>query len=711
MAISQADVLAIRATMLNVARVRSDVQTIRRDLQQLRSENLRAANSQRTVASAVSRTYDAASRSGARAISQTRALERETQRLRGTYSSLRGLVASIGIPFGAAGAARLGLLAIQKFEGKAGAQRAFAFNFGKDLSRSVMGELNAFADRQGLSRTSTRRTGLSIAGSGNVSPGELTPIIRAFSALAAVGGANSEQTNRAFEQLAQIASQGKLQGDELRQIAENLVPLRTLIIRAGLGDRLGSQTNPITFREVVDVLLKFGQSGNVAEMLAAQAQNATSSLQRFYNIVEDELAPALGDALTPAVREAADMATEWSKAIDPEEVKLRTRQFLGFVKTIVDNGPALAGIYLGMKAYQALLSGRYYFSTIGAANALDYLASSAYAAAGAGGGVGGGGSAGGRGSRGSRGGGGNVFVGGGSMGGGGGSSALPRASSSYSGASGYLIGPNGRRTYFRGGSSAGGSKLRNAAGSIGRGLGGAARGVGTIGGGVAGGLAGQKVGEAVSDNPFVQLLFALGGSLGGSWLAGKGIAALGSSAASGGLAAGGMAAAGATGIGVILGELALLGIAGTEAMDGKLGTENSFFTRWFLNGNGAGDFWGGFNPGNRAAWDKKQAGIESQRAAIMKVNSARQNAKRFLGQRMPWLRGKNGGVGMNDVLQYSWMLPVEMQKALFSILTPDQRSAWSRMHGGASTPGASPRAAAYDSRSAEQDTRSIRWTM
>lgn len=684
---NQGDVLAIRAVMQNVSRTRSDIRSLRGDLREMRNENQRAARAHKGLADSITRSYDAAGKSHSRAITQTRALNTEAGKLKSTFSALKGLVASVGIPIGIMGAAKAGMFAIQKFEGKQGAGRAFAFNFGAEVSKKVMADLDRFSDTQGLSRLRTRSSGLALAGSRNVKPGDLMPVMRGFAALGAVGGATSEQQNRAFEQLAQIASQGQLQGDELRQIAENLVPIRSLLIQAGFGARMGSQSNPITWKEVQDTLIKFGKSGDVAGMLAAQANNATASLQRLQNILEDDIAPVIGDVLSPALKEVAEDAKEWAKSLDPQDIKEKTRQIVGFARALVNHAPAIAGIYVGLKAYQTLLGGRYLASTYAAANALDTLAASAYAAAGRGGGGGGG-----------------SFGGGGGYGGFGGGSggsipaALPNATKGGAPPFGMVNGqifrtPKGRASGWFGG-------------KIGRGIRGAGRAVGIGIGGIGGGLLGQKIGESVSDNPLVQMVFSMLGSAGGAAGASK-LMSLGGGA---GLGGGAMGMAGGAGVGVILSELALLGMAGSEAASGKLGTADSFFTRWFLNGNGVGGFGGGFNPANRNSWDAKQKSIEAQRLGALKMNGPRQAAKRYLGQRMPWLRKKNGAVDMMDVLRYSWDLPVDMQQALAASLTGDQLATWKQLHttGGHSKP--SPRAAAYDSKSAEDASRTVRWS-
>lgn len=685
MGLTASDVLAIRATMLNVSRVRRDVAVIGRDLRYLRQENARSASAMRSVASAVSRTYDVAARSSGRAITQTRALNREAQRLRGTFSSLRGMITSIGLPLGIAGVGRLGLGAIKAFEGKAGSQRAFAYNFGQTIGRGVMAELDRFADVQGLSRRGTRQTGLSIAGSRNVRPADLMPIIRGYSALGAVGGANSEQMNRAFEQLAQIASQGQLQGDEVRQIAENLVPLRSLLIQAGLGGRLGSQTDPISWKEVADVLIKFGKSGDVNAMLAAQAANATSSLQRLYNIVEDDLAPVIGEVLSPALTEVATNAANWAKSIDPEDVKRRTKQFLAAGKAIVDYAPAILGVYIGAKLAQLRLGS----SAYGAAAALDVLAESAYFAAGRGGGMGAGGygggaSAGGRGA--------------------GGVSALPRSSAGGASPVGVLYGPNGTKAFVTPKASGGKpSRLRGAASAFGRGAKAVGRtavgGVGAVGGA----MAGQKVGEAITDNPIVQTILSIAGSIGGAALAGKVMAAIsggGAGAAASGAAATGGTAVGASALGV--GGLALgLGMLAEAALIGHMegalygyGDERTVaykFMKRFVH------------PDQKFGAGAKGAG---NRDAILRAARIRREAGSFLGKKMPWMRGKNGALNAQTLLDYAWMLPVHLQQQLAEVMGPQWRAAYAAAHSGSP----SPRAAAYDTKASEDNSRSIRWT-
>ena len=380
MAMSQADVLALRVAMQNVQKVRQDVATIRRDMRDLRAENLRAAQSQRGVKKGLDDSLTSA-----------RNLTREAKNTRSAWSGLKTTVLGMAGGFTALyGAARLGLSAIEKFESKQGFIRALQFNLGKDAGGRVGAQAEAFAQRQGLGLQDVRGGVAKLAGA-NVQADRIVPLLRAFTALGASGGATGEGIKRAFEQFTQIASQGKLQGDELRAIQENGVQLRKLLMDAGLGGRIGSQTQPITFEEIAQVLLKFGQRGDVNQLLGAQAAQGSASLERFFNVLNGKLLPAIGEGLTPALIELSTWAEQTVANMDPEAVKTTTRQVIEFGRTVGRAAPYLIGVAVGAKIVQAALAIRLTLAANSAAAALARLAVSANGAAigtGLGGGIG-----------------------------------------------------------------------------------------------------------------------------------------------------------------------------------------------------------------------------------------------------------------------------------------------------------------------------------
>jgi tape measure domain-containing protein len=162
---------------------------------------------------------------------------------------------------------------------------------------------------------------MKLAGTEEVGASELVPTLRAFIALGKRGGARPEGLSRAFEQFTQVASQGKLQGDELRSIQENGVQLRALLKRAGLGDRIGSQTNPITFKEIQKALLEFGKSSDATASLAIGSDNATASLNKLLDVLQVDLLPIVGKILTPAFAKLADLLRTFLSSISPEKLQ------------------------------------------------------------------------------------------------------------------------------------------------------------------------------------------------------------------------------------------------------------------------------------------------------------------------------------------------------------------------------------------------------
>lgn len=627
MALDQSEILALRVVLKDVQQMRRDLGGVRKDLTDIRSENARASSTQAALNRSITGTGRAAKQSYDAASRSARTFHDDTRRLHSAYSSLRGVVLGAAGAFGTVyGAARLGLSAIEKFEQKRGFSRSLAFNLGAGASGVAAG-VTSFANKQGLDLGGVRGTAASLAGTGNVDPSVIVPIIRAFTALGGAGGANTNQIGRGFEQLAQIAAQGQLQGDELRSINENLIPLRRILIDAGLGARLGSQTNPIQWREIEKALLAFGQRADVQKLLDQQAEQATASIQRLENAISNDLLPAVGDALTPVVKTAAASIGDWVKNTRPEDIKAATERVIEFGKGVADHAPEIIGFMLTMKAYSFFAQGRLTASTLNAAAALDTLAVSARS--------------------------------GGVMGGSGG----------FGGVSG-----------------------------VGRGIRGFLGGVGRTGAMMGGAYVGGEIASRFSDNPLVQIggsiaggaaangairgASAIGGAIrnlkNGLDLAGK-VARFGGGAAD---AAGGAGIAGAAGTAglatVIIGGTMLSVIALLEKATGTNGEDDSIFSNLMYGGIHKGS--GGSIRATKRWAEQADKSFMNRWAIRKKI----ENLRKFYGDAV---------LAPHILANY---LTAEEKKAIG--FNPDLSAR-------------SPRASAYDSRAAETEVRSVRYSL
>lgn len=312
-----------------------------------------------------------------------------------------------------------------------GFNRSLDFKVGPQMRAQVESQVRSLADEVGERYGSLMPHIVELIGAG-VPANKAVTDMRAFSALAASGGANSEQTNRAFLQYAQIAAMGKLQGFELHAMERDLVPILSLVRGAGLGSRVMDHEHPLTFDEIERALEKFGQRSDVGKMLAAKGAMPDAAWQRLLGALDD-LKFAVGDGLAPTVVAVTNKVRLWVKELDPklvtEKVKLwvaTAEGWLTWLKANVEKlkniGLVLASLYAAWKLFDMGKELGEFFKWVGkvtgimktvstaaadvavtnlataatlAADALDRLAASATVGGGAAGGAGAAGAAGG----------------------------------------------------------------------------------------------------------------------------------------------------------------------------------------------------------------------------------------------------------------------------------------------------------------------------
>ena len=134
-------------------------------------------------------------------------------------------------------------------------------------------------------------------------------VIREFGNAAALAGASSDEVGRSLVGLTQILSRGKISQEELNQILEN-VPLIGNSIREAFGSidaeviRGKLETAGQSVQDFVDILVK--QLSEGARASADSTRNAFSNLEN----ATFRLHAAIGDRLSPAVREATGFLTD-----------------------------------------------------------------------------------------------------------------------------------------------------------------------------------------------------------------------------------------------------------------------------------------------------------------------------------------------------------------------------------------------------------------
>jgi len=272
----------------------------------------------------------------------------------GVTSALRGsAVAAASVAAGFAGVLKV----VQMFDSKKGFERVLKFNLGEADGARLARQADKFAVSNGLDVDTTRQGVAGLAGTG-MKANDILPILEAFTALATTSGADPAGAGRAFTQFTQIASQGKLQGDELRAIQENGVQLIRILKDAGLGDRIGSQKDPITFDEIVVALRQFADRPEAQKAMAEKRSEATSSWQAALSDFRVTFLEPLGEQLAPAVRDVALYLREITKSLDPKSVAQFVKQLISAgistAKWVAENKDLLLTIgkaIVAMKAF------------------------------------------------------------------------------------------------------------------------------------------------------------------------------------------------------------------------------------------------------------------------------------------------------------------------------------------------------------------------
>lgn len=325
---TQADILAIRVAVTNVTQAQNSLNAVKKTLNQVTAASQKSAQKQMTTLQQLKKAWSDFGRSGPQSFG----------------SSIGRMISMFGTAAAAAGTL---YAAVKSFESLDMTRKGLSNLLGgPELADKVLTQVRELADYVGVRATQLFPQARKLAASRGVATEDLVPTLRAFMALSRMGGADSVQMMRAFEQFTQIASQGKLQGDELRSMQENQVHLRALLHDAGLANRIGSLNNPIKFTEIRDALLKFGGTPQAEAYLKIGADNATASLNKLMTALELDLLPALGQVLTPAIAELGWLLKEYVESISKEQLQELGRNIAAAVMSIGQ---------LGIKAIPTLL--------------------------------------------------------------------------------------------------------------------------------------------------------------------------------------------------------------------------------------------------------------------------------------------------------------------------------------------------------------------
>lgn len=173
-------------------------------------------------------------------------------------------------------------------------------------------DLQDFADQTSFGFDGAARAAQQLRGAGTAA-GETIPIMKALANIMAANGRSGDEFGRSLVQISQIISSGKLQGDELRVLAENGLPRAELMKE--IGDTAGA-----TADQFIAALVKIGMGAKYAG--AAEAQSR--SLEGRWNKLQDagsRLAAAIGTPLlgpiTGLVNGVADMVNAFNGAPEP----------------------------------------------------------------------------------------------------------------------------------------------------------------------------------------------------------------------------------------------------------------------------------------------------------------------------------------------------------------------------------------------------------
>ncbi len=203
-----------------------------------------------------------------------------------------------------------------------------------EAARREIALLQQLAEQTPFEFTALAQGSRRLIGAGQDAENARATILALGNAIAAAGG-STEQFERALEQTAQVMTQGKLQGDELRVLAENGVPMKELM------DELGGKSN-VSAERFAQALQKVFTSGKYAQAAADQAKSLNGQLSNLRD-ASTRLSAALGEGLLPPVTAVVKALADflgWANKLDPA-VK-RTASTIGVAMVLGLGGYAVS---------------------------------------------------------------------------------------------------------------------------------------------------------------------------------------------------------------------------------------------------------------------------------------------------------------------------------------------------------------------------------
>lgn len=168
--------------------------------------------------------------------------------------------------------------------------------------------------------------------------------LRAFSNIALVTGANTDQANRAIVAITQVFGKGKLQSEELNQQLGEAMPAALKLLREGLGvtqPELNAlvKEGKISGDQLIDVFTRIGESKKFLEGAASGAKTLNGVWQNFKESLQTQLGEFFlqnADSIKKAVDELQPAISQLIKEAGPA--------FIGLIKGFADLVKAFSGI-------------------------------------------------------------------------------------------------------------------------------------------------------------------------------------------------------------------------------------------------------------------------------------------------------------------------------------------------------------------------------
>lgn len=187
------------------------------------------------------------------------------------------------------------------------------------------------------------RLGAAVLGAGGTM-NDATYAFRAITESIKATGGNAEQVDGALLALTQVFSKGKVSAEELNQIAERLPGTFTLFAKAT--GKTGPELQKALEQGTVGLndLMKFlelASSKNAATALAMSKSSEDAGARM--TIAFQKMALKVGKVLQPIGAQFQDAFANFAKQATPGIIEA-TKSFGGLLKTIMDNGAAIAAI-------------------------------------------------------------------------------------------------------------------------------------------------------------------------------------------------------------------------------------------------------------------------------------------------------------------------------------------------------------------------------